>query len=567
MISSGVSTFSVTTFGISWGAKNGPASPRKLLSGLESQFFSVIMISHCPNQGTNMHRLRCTQPLTTYHHRTLRMFLFTNSTHSLEQFGVSTFSATTFGASWGAKKGPASPRKLLSRLESQLFSVIRISHCHNQGQKYVSFPKLRGFIPTFPDCTPCIVNSCFAFSCLDSALKVAMFEGPGQVGSVFTCCRERKEGRCQRNVCLGKKKDSGREIFKELLGDARLFRGLEPKAGMVSLKYVNEGELQAICDSQELIRRKECLDFPPGEREKKKVIFKLQNIDSTVNGPRVGSSMRIPNVAFKKKSVTDYTGLQSYSLQSGDYSRGNHNSLLLCQAPQQDPQNSTMSPQGSGLAWPPICTQSDKGEDKSKDDGESDVPVIIPIAIPGGPISIPPTIVLAPVMQPALTDSFKVTLMFLSSVNIDTAFSSSLVLIGILSLATPLAFQSASVSSFSTGGPLFSHERPGALAWGGGVGLPDSAQAKYFTSGFGVGAGVTVVFRTATCPEGFWPLARTVLAAPKDLYVGQPRQAEEWAPEQCRHFGGDSFFSRHPPLSWSPPQNPHLGLAWQSFHA
>nr|CAD7457127.1 unnamed protein product [Timema tahoe] len=52
----------------------------------------------------------------------------------------------------------------------------------------------------------------------------------------------------------------------------------------------------------------------------------------------------------------------------------------------------------------------------------------------------------------------------------------------------------------------------------------------------------------------------------EDLYLGQPRHAEEWAPEQCRHFGEDRLSSGHPPLSWSPPQNPHLGLAWQSLH-
>nr|CAD7408548.1 unnamed protein product [Timema cristinae] len=44
----------------------------------------------------------------------------------------------------------------------------------------------------------------------------------------------------------------------------------------------------------------------------------------------------------------------------------------------------------------------------------------------------------------------------------------------------------------------------GALALSVGVGLPDNTLVKNCTSVFGVGAGVTVPFRTETCPKGFW---------------------------------------------------------------
>nr|CAD7267151.1 unnamed protein product [Timema shepardi] len=73
---------------------------------------------------------------------------------------------------------------------------------------------------------------------------------------------------------------------------------------------------------------------------------------------------------------------------------------------------------------------------------------------------------------------------------------------------------------------------------GNGVGLPDGALAIDFTIVFGVGAGVMVAFRSATCPDGFRTSlmpsilpscaleARASPATHNDLYVGQPYRAK-----------------------------------------
>nr|CAD7258586.1 unnamed protein product [Timema shepardi] len=84
--------------------------------------------------------------------------------------------------------------------------------------------------------------------------------------------------------------------------------------------------------------------------------------------------------------------------------------------------------------------------------------------------------------------------------------------------------------------------------------------ANDFTSGFGVGAGVTVALRPATCPEGFWPsLSPSILSS----WALETRTFP--ATRKDQHFGGDHLSSGHPPLLWSPPQNHHLGLARQSL--